>query len=105
MSTRRGIVVLGGAMADTANEPVRVAELLACLSLAIDLGLGMPSEWMMRSALVAVRLARAAGYDAETQATAYYLALIAFVGCTSTTLTDMTLFGDELGLSDLMTAD
>jgi hypothetical protein len=46
----------------TANrEQVRLADLLGSLALAIDLGLGVPSETMQRTALVAVRLARAAG--------------------------------------------
>lgn len=87
------------------DDEIRLAELLASLSLAIDLGLGMPSEWMMRSALVSARLAKAAGLDTETQAAAYYLALVAFVGCTSTSVADAALFGDELGMGDLMTAD
>jgi HD-GYP domain-containing protein (c-di-GMP phosphodiesterase class II) len=87
------------------TDGVRVAELLASLSLAIDLGLGEPSEWMMRSALVAVRLAGAAGYDEETQRAAYYLGLIRMVGCTSTSFADAGLFGDELAMAELMTAD
>lgn len=84
---------------------VRIAELLASLSLAIDLGLGEPSEWMMKSALVAVRLAQAAGFDEDTQRAAYYLGLIRMVGCTSTSAADAELFGDELAMAELMTAD
>jgi hypothetical protein len=33
------------------------AEVLAALSVAIDLGLGQPAEHMLRSALIATRLA------------------------------------------------
>lgn len=96
----------GGEMAKT-GEYVgpRRAELLASLSLAIDLGLGEPSEWMMKSALVAVRLAQAAGLDEATQRAAYYLGLIRMVGCTSTSFVDAELFGDELAIAELMTAD
>jgi hypothetical protein len=53
---------------------------------------------MMKSALVAVRLARAAGFDEETQRASYYLGLIRMVGCTATSAADAELFGDELTL-------
>ncbi len=43
-------------MAVQPNVPRR-AEVLAALSLAIDLGLGQPMEHMLRSALIATRLA------------------------------------------------
>src|SRR5436853_129404 len=39
----------------------RRAEVLAALSLAIDLGLGQPMEHMLRSALIATRLAERLG--------------------------------------------
>jgi HD-GYP domain-containing protein (c-di-GMP phosphodiesterase class II) len=92
-------------MTHSTNEPIRIAELIGCLSLAIDLGLGEPSEWMMKSSLVAARLARAAGLDETTQRAAYYLGLVRMVGCTSTSFTDAELFGDELAMAELMTAD
>ena len=38
---------------------VRLADLLAGLSIAIDLGFGLPPESAMRQCLVATRLARA----------------------------------------------
>ena len=87
------------------RQGIRRAELLACLSLAIDLGLGEPSEWMMKSALVAARLARAAGFDETTQRAAYSLGLVRMAGCTSTSFFDAELFGDELAMAELMTAD
>lgn len=93
-------------MTDTgAGQGIRRAELIASLSLAIDLGLGEPSEWMMKSALVAVRLAQAAGFDEATQRAAYYLGLVRMAGCTSTSFGDAELFGDELAMAELMTAD
>ena len=39
-----------------ARPPSR-AELLAALSIAIDLGLGQPAEHMLRAALIATRIA------------------------------------------------
>ncbi|MCU1475144.1 MAG: LuxR family transcriptional regulator, partial [Amnibacterium sp.] len=46
------------------------AELIAALSLAIDLGLGLPLEHMLRSCIIAMRLADLLGADAETRETA-----------------------------------
>ena len=87
------------------NLGVRQAELLASLSLAIDLGLGLPAEWMQRTALVSVRLAQAAGLSEQVQRTCYFLALIRNIGCTSTSLNDARLMGDERGQSALLMVD
>jgi HD-GYP domain-containing protein (c-di-GMP phosphodiesterase class II) len=92
-------------VAAATDQGIRRAELLASLSLAIDLGLGQPAEWMLKSALVAQRLAEAAGHDETVQAEAYYLGLIRMLGCTSTSVTDAQLFGDETAVAELMTAD
>ena len=87
------------------TESVGRAELLIALSLAIDLGLGLPMETMQRAALLAQRLAGSAGLPADEVAAAYYLALLRFVGCTVSSHGDSILFGDELGAAALMTAD
>ena len=42
-------------------QSLRLAELLASLSLAIDLGTGQPLEWVIRCALLGARLAEAIG--------------------------------------------
>ncbi len=84
---------------------VRQAELLACLSLAVDLGLGVPAEWMQRTALVSVRLAAAAGLSQQVQRSCYFLALIRNIGCTSTSLSDARLMGNEMKQQALLTAD
>lgn len=92
-------------MQDATDGGVRQAELLACLSLAIDLGLGLPAEWMQRTALVSVRLAQAAGLSEQVQRTGYFLALIRNIGCTSTSLSDARLMGNEMEQTALITAD
>lgn len=48
-----------------APQAVRLAELLAVLSLGTDLGLGQPMEHVLRQCLIALRLAGPAGLDAE----------------------------------------
>jgi hypothetical protein len=42
-------------------SPVRLAELVAALSLGIDLGFGQPMEHVLRQCLIALRLAECAG--------------------------------------------
>lgn len=84
---------------------LRMAELLASLSLAIDLGVGQPMEWVLRSCLLAARVGDAIGLSEQDCQDAYYLALLRHVGCTSTSTTDAELFGDELGLAEAMTMD
>ncbi len=75
---------------------VRLAELLATLSLAADLGLGQPMEHLARSCLLAVRLAERIGLDDDDRETVYQLALLAWVGCTADSHELAALFGDDL---------
>ena len=86
------------------TERVRLAEVLASLALAIDLGLGVPSETMLRTALVAVRLGRAAGLGEAEVTAAYQLAFLRFVGCSTTSNETSFVIGDELAIGDLLVA-
>jgi hypothetical protein len=58
------------------SETPRRAEVLAGLSVAIDLGLGQPAEHMLRSAVLASRLAERLGLTAEGCGTVYYTSLV-----------------------------
>ena len=90
----------------THNEnPLRVAELISALSLALDIGLGLPVETLLRGTLVSSRLAKLAGFSEEECRAAYYLPLVAMVGCTTTSTSDGAMMGDELGAAELMWAD
>ena len=55
---------------------VRLAELVAALSLGIDLGFGQPMEHVLRQCLIALRLAERIGLGEEERATVYYTALL-----------------------------
>src|SRR4051794_17527095 len=57
------------------TEPARLAELVAALSLGIDLGFGQPMEHVLRQCLIALRLAEGMGLDEEQRASVYYTAL------------------------------
>ncbi len=74
---------------------MRLAEMVAALSLATDLGTGHPLERALRTCLVAVRLgAYLPLTDSQLQAT-YYTALLRFVGCTADMNSLSSIFGDE----------
>jgi DNA-binding CsgD family transcriptional regulator len=82
-------------------SPMRLAHVLDSLALAIELGLGLPSETVPRAAVISERLARAAHLDDEDVVAAYYIAILCYVGCTTTSL-DTSQAVDELGLGDLL---
>jgi HD-GYP domain-containing protein (c-di-GMP phosphodiesterase class II) len=89
-----------------ASDPrLSMAELLASLSLAIDLGVGQPMEWVLRSCLLAVRLGDVLGLSERDCQDAYYLSLLRHIGCTATAAGDAALFGDELTVAEGMTLD
>ncbi len=64
------------------DEPVRLAELMAALSLATDLGLGRPLERELAICLAALELADRLGCSPEERSDVYYVALLAHLGCT-----------------------
>jgi HD-GYP domain-containing protein (c-di-GMP phosphodiesterase class II) len=77
---------------------LRLAELMAALSIATDLGMGQPMEYALTTCIVAVRLGEAAGLsDAELRDT-YYEALLRYIGCNADTAWAASIFGDELAL-------
>ena len=52
----------------TDRAHVRLAELVAALSLGIDLGFGQPMEHVLRQCLIALRLAERIGLDERASA-------------------------------------
>src|ERR671923_698809 len=79
-----------------AKTTVRLAELVAALSLGVDLGFGQPMEHVLRQCLIALRLAERLGLDEETRATVYYTALLVDVGCHSDAHEQAKWFGDDI---------
>ena len=53
-------------VASAGGERVRAAEVMAVLSLATDLGIGVPLEHGLQSTLVAMRLGERLGVDSGT---------------------------------------
>jgi HD-GYP domain-containing protein (c-di-GMP phosphodiesterase class II) len=77
---------------------VRLAELVAALSLGVDLGFGQPMEHVLRQCLIALRLAERAGLDEHARAVVYYTALLVNVGCHSDAHEQAKWFGDDIAL-------
>jgi hypothetical protein len=77
---------------------VRLAELLAVLSLGADLGMGQPMEHAMRQCLIALRLGDRLGLKRDERASQYYVSLIAWVGCHIDAYEQAKWFGDDLAL-------
>src|SRR3954466_10476720 len=82
----------------TPGTRVRLAELIAMISLGTDLGMGQPMEHVLRQTLIAVRLAERLGLDEETRRVVYYVSLIAWVGCHVDAYEQAKWFGDDLAL-------
>ncbi|MCX4098490.1 HD domain-containing phosphohydrolase [Nocardia sp. alder85J] len=75
---------------------VRLAELLAVLSLASDLGMGQPMEHVLRQCLIALRLAQRLGLSESDREVVYYTGLISWVGCHVDAYEQAKWFGDDL---------
>jgi HD-GYP domain-containing protein (c-di-GMP phosphodiesterase class II)/DNA-binding CsgD family transcriptional regulator len=77
---------------------VRLAELIAMMSLGTDLGMGHPMEHMLRQSLIALRLADRLGLDESTRGVVYYVSLLSWVGCHVDAYEQAKWFGDDLAL-------
>jgi HD-GYP domain-containing protein (c-di-GMP phosphodiesterase class II) len=80
------------------EAPPRRVEMLAGLSVAIDLGLGQPAEHMLRSAAMACRIADRLGLTPEERATVYYTSLLMWVGCHADSQEYAQWFGDDIAV-------
>ena len=75
---------------------LRLAELIGALSLATDLGLGLPQEHVLRQCRIALGLAERVGVDEAERAAVYYVAMLAWVGCTADSYELSAHFGDDI---------
>jgi HD-GYP domain-containing protein (c-di-GMP phosphodiesterase class II) len=78
---------------------LRLADLLAGLSVASDLGFGLPPETAMRSCLLATGLARKLDLPEDEVGDTFYASLLFHVGCPAYSHETAALFGNELTLS------
>jgi HD-GYP domain-containing protein (c-di-GMP phosphodiesterase class II) len=81
------------------REQTRLAELIAAISLATDLGTGQPTGHALRTCYLAAGLARELGVPIQDEFDTYYLALLRFLGCTAEASADAALnAGDDIAL-------
>jgi hypothetical protein len=78
-------------------EDLRLADLLAALSLTTDLAMGQPPEKAIRACVVATELARHMGIGESDVADVYYTTLLKHLGCTATLHEEAHLFGPDVG--------
>src|ERR1700704_2063208 len=83
---------------DGAAARVPLAEIVAVLSLATDLGYGQPMEHVLRSCVLALRLSDTLGLDEAEHAVVYYVGLLACVGCFADAHEQARWFGDDIAL-------
>jgi HD-GYP domain-containing protein (c-di-GMP phosphodiesterase class II) len=79
------------------TQRLRLAELMAALSLATDLGMGQPLDQALRTCLIAIELAERMGLESDEISEVFYVALLRFVGCTA----DAHEFAEMVGGDDI----
>jgi hypothetical protein len=77
----------------------RLAEVVAVLAMATDLGLGLPMEHAVRACLLSTEIGRRAGLPGEELSDLYYLKLLRMLGCTADSGYYADLFGDEVAFA------
>src|SRR4051794_21300103 len=77
---------------------LRLAELVAALSLGIDLGFAQPMEHVLRQCRIALRLADLLRLDEAERQALYYAALLVNVGCHTDAHEQARWFGDDLAM-------
>jgi HD-GYP domain-containing protein (c-di-GMP phosphodiesterase class II) len=85
------------------SAPLRLAEVLAPLSLVTDLGMGLPDERAMRACLLATALAREMGLPDAEVSHVYYTTLLEHLGCTATATEEARhVAGDQLAMRSVV---
>jgi HD-GYP domain-containing protein (c-di-GMP phosphodiesterase class II) len=80
-------------------EPLRLADLLAALSLTTDLAMGQPTEKAIRASILATEMARHMRIPEPEVADVYYTTLLKHLGCTATSHEEVYLSGpNDLGM-------
>ena len=85
-------------MVEADHTSLRLAELVAALSLGIDLGFGQPMEHILRQCLIALRLAERIDLGDADRSVVYYTALLINVGCHTDAHEQAKWFGDDIAL-------
>ncbi len=93
----RGAPITSGVL-PILDSPLRLAEFVATLALAQDNAFGQPLESQLRSCLLASWICEAGELEDDVRETAYWVALLRYVGCTGHAHEVATLFGDDIAI-------
>ena len=91
-------------MSETERSPrtaARLAEVVAALCVATDMGTGKPPGRGLRVSLVALRLAELMGLPEAERSRVYYTSLLAMLGCTAQSSPAAAVFGDEIAFGTM----
>ena len=77
------------------SRPLRLAELLASVAFAADLGTGQPLGHALRTCTIATALSEAMGCGSDEVRTVHQFALLRFLGCTSDAAETAALVGGD----------
>jgi HD-GYP domain-containing protein (c-di-GMP phosphodiesterase class II) len=90
-------VPIGRAPSDPTDttQQLRLAELMAALSLATDLGMGQPLEQALRTCLISIELTERMGLTKGEISEVFYIALLRFLGCTADAHEAAAIFGGD----------
>ncbi|MGH2679390.1 MAG: HD domain-containing phosphohydrolase [Actinomycetota bacterium] len=81
------------------DDELRLADLLAALSLTTDLAMGQPAEKAIRACVIATEIARHLGLSNAAVADVYWTTLLKHLGCTATAHDEVHLSGpDDIGM-------
>src|SRR5215471_3523586 len=80
----------------SAHSGVQLAELVAAIALAADLGLGQPLDHVLRACIIATRFAEHLGATREERDATYWVTLFVTAGCTGVSFELTQLFGDDI---------
>ncbi len=89
---------------NSSTSSLRLAEVMAALSLATDLGMGQPLEFALTGCVLATRMGESLGMPTNDLRDVYYFGLLRFIGCNSDTYAMAALLGDELGVRSAFAA-
>jgi HD-GYP domain-containing protein (c-di-GMP phosphodiesterase class II) len=82
--------------ATPAGAGLRLAEVMAALSLATDVGMGQPMEQGLGVCLLAMRFGDELGLDDDELRRVYDIALLRHIGCTAEAVGFASIMGDDL---------
>jgi HD-GYP domain-containing protein (c-di-GMP phosphodiesterase class II) len=78
------------------SSGVRLAEIVAAIGLAADLGIGQQVDHVLRSCVLSMRLAEQVGASHEDQDACYWVTLLMLAGCTAVSFELSSMFGDDI---------